>query len=288
MKVFKNIYLCLKYPFLYPRNRFTGKYRKWALSKPIEYARKKCFITFHISIQHLMDNEEFPKPFNSQLDAKAILHQYGIKYSLIQGNRFIVWDEDNYRYESKTLRIDPKEYKYCGNNIRAYKSGNIHINVTLYVRSVDKKKIRHGWGTTEINFIINPLWYIWHQFLSWTDTHICDPIFGLFPEYTELDSMPEGWRKAFGLQMCEDIKQALKKVNALHKYRIMQIKEKWGELCWYDAQHNREIQDVINKYSNKSATTCISCGKSAKYRTVGWICPYCEECVPKNVDYDTI
>ena len=25
--------------------------------------------------------------------------------------------------------------------------------------------------------------------------------------YTELDSMPDGWRKAFGEQMCEDIRE---------------------------------------------------------------------------------
>ena len=27
--------------------------------------------------------------------------------------------------------------------------------------------------------------------------------------YTELDSMPDGWRKAFGEQMCEDIREEL-------------------------------------------------------------------------------
>ena len=35
-------------------------------------------------------------------------------------------------------------------------------------------------------------------------------------EYTELDSMPEGWRKAFGIQMCEEIKQELLRFSTYH------------------------------------------------------------------------
>ncbi len=53
--------------------------------------------------------------------------------------------------------------------------------------------------------------------------------------YTEMDSMPDGWRKAFGDQMLEEIKNELVKFNFLDKYRILQIKEKYGTLRWYDA-----------------------------------------------------
>ncbi|MFR1479443.1 MAG: hypothetical protein ACLSB9_29010 [Hydrogeniiclostridium mannosilyticum] len=52
--------------------------------------------------------------------------------------------------------------------------------------------------------------------------------------YTELDSMPNGWRKAFGKQMCEDIREELIRAEYLDQYRITQIKEKYGTLCWYD------------------------------------------------------
>lgn len=52
--------------------------------------------------------------------------------------------------------------------------------------------------------------------------------------YTELDSMPDGWRKAFGEQMCEDIREELVRAEYLDQYRITQIKEKYGTLCWYD------------------------------------------------------
>ena len=38
--------------------------------------------------------------------------------------------------------------------------------------------------------------------------------------YTELDAMPDGWRKTFGEQLCEELKAELVKVGtALHKSR---------------------------------------------------------------------
>ena len=48
--------------------------------------------------------------------------------------------------------------------------------------------------------------------------------------WTELDAMPDGWRKAFGEMMCSEIKCALLSVSqeALDNYRIVQIKEKYG------------------------------------------------------------
>lgn len=38
--------------------------------------------------------------------------------------------------------------------------------------------------------------------------------------YTELDSMPDGWRKTFGEQMCEDIREELVRAEYLDQYRI--------------------------------------------------------------------
>lgn len=103
--------------------------------------------------------------------------------------------------------------------------------------------------------------------------------------------MPTGWRKAFGLQMCEEIKQALLNkdgLKTLFNYRIAQIKEKYGGLRWYDANTTSEIQDIISKYEDISYHTCINCGKEAKYMSKGWISPYCEECVGDKKDRYTL
>lgn len=103
--------------------------------------------------------------------------------------------------------------------------------------------------------------------------------------YTELDSMPDGWRKAFGLQMCEELKQELIKINKMDEFRITQIKEKFGELRFYTNWTTNEIEAIINKYTKLSRKTCIDCGKPATVITTGWISPFCNDCV-KDIDDD--
>ncbi len=97
-------------------------------------------------------------------------------------------------------------------------------------------------------------------------------------EYTELDSMPDGWRIAFGEQLCAELKDALVKANYLDKYRITQIKEKFGALRWYDNGNTKEGYDVLSKYEALSERTCIRCGKPATKITTGWISPFCDDC----------
>lgn len=106
------------------------------------------------------------------------------------------------------------------------------------------------------------------------------------PEYdwerTELDEMPDGWRKAFGEQLCEELKQELLSAGgqeALDNYMIIQIKEKFGYLRWYDnGCTERWFSEILPKYENLSERTCIHCGKPAAFISTGWISPWCEEC----------
>jgi hypothetical protein len=188
--IFNAIVLCLKYPFLYPRNRFTGKhYNNWKLIDYITTINGKAFIL----IPDLNNQFKFSKKIRS------------IKYS------------------------------------------------------------------------------IWYFILVTINKYIL-PVFHCIPTYTELCSMPEGWRKSFGVQMCKDIKQALLKTSkqALYSYRILQIKEKYGELRWYDANATHDVYAVILKYEELSRNTCIVCGESAKYTTTSWISPYCEKHLPQR------
>jgi hypothetical protein len=93
--------------------------------------------------------------------------------------------------------------------------------------------------------------------------------------------MEPGWRKAFGIQMCKEIKKELKKHKFLYKYRIVQIKEKWGYLHWYDSGSPKDskIYDIIHKYEQISAKTCGVCGKPATKMSKGWVYPYCDDCI---------
>lgn len=45
--------------------------------------------------------------------------------------------------------------------------------------------------------------------------------------YTELDMMPRGWKKSFGLKMIKELNKILKIANYQNIYMFLQIKEKW-------------------------------------------------------------
>lgn len=105
-------------------------------------------------------------------------------------------------------------------------------------------------------------------------------------ESTHLDSVPEGWRIAFGLELFEDIRnQAFDEDPMVWRYRlcqmsIQQIKEKFGGLRVYMTGWAR-VRDIIDAYETVSTTTCIRCGKANATRiTGGWISPYCWNHVP--------
>lgn len=99
--------------------------------------------------------------------------------------------------------------------------------------------------------------------------------------YVELDDMPIGWRKAFGWEMINEINEAIA-ADHISNYTILQIKEKFGGLRWYDNGHTDRIANIIHKYGELSEKTCVECGKPAKWMTTDWICPFCDECKEKN------
>jgi len=101
--------------------------------------------------------------------------------------------------------------------------------------------------------------------------------------YTVLDDMPHGWRVAFGEKMCEEIRDRLVKSGCLDRYRVFQIKEKFGKLRWYDfffegACVETTTTDIISKYEQLSVRTCILCGKPAEQIGAIWNAPCCNGC----------
>ena len=105
---------------------------------------------------------------------------------------------------------------------------------------------------------------------------------------TYLDDIPVGWKIAFGEMMCEEIKLELIRCNYLNEYRILQIKEKYGGLRWYDngTPIGCKVQEIIDKYSVLSENICIICGKpDVPAIGSGWICPYCKKCYTTPSDW---
>ena len=76
----------------------------------------------------------------------------------------------------------------------------------------------------------------------------------------------------------------------MYKYRIFQIKEKWGYLHWYDSGYpnNSKVYDIVRKYEQISAKTCVVCGKPATKMSTGWISPYCDDCAVEGRKYTEI
>ena len=101
--------------------------------------------------------------------------------------------------------------------------------------------------------------------------------------YTYIDCAPRGWAK-----LCEDLCAELKAFldrNNIKKYSICQVKEKYGELRWYDSGVPKEFWDeyqaIIRKYTELSYNTCVDCGAPATKMSRGYICPFCDECAAK-------
>lgn len=108
----------------------------------------------------------------------------------------------------------------------------------------------------------------------WTGEPVADYDYS----FTELDDMPAGWRKAFGEQMCEELLAEVPYMKSPEQYRILQIKEKYGMLRWYDSGGTERTDRIIERYAVRSGRTCIVCGAPATEVSVNWVSPYCDAC----------
>lgn len=102
-------------------------------------------------------------------------------------------------------------------------------------------------------------------------------------EYTELDAMPDGWRIAFGDLLVEDLDKELRRVGIQDKFRVEQLKEKFGQLRLYHNGLTREGEQIIDTYSHLSENICIFCGKyDVPMINEGWMEPECYDCFRKR------
>lgn len=211
--VVKATYLCLRFPFLYPRNNFTDRhYTNWNLRR---------------------------------------------KQSDIQ-TKWSNWAKDN-----KQAYID----KFGKESISKIKDSEfVKVDYVMKLATPKDRFLHWFYG-------------FWERFLG---------IFHILPTYTRLGGMDRGWRKRFGIQFCKELKQAIKQSpnkDYMKKIRIMDMKEKWGEFQCYLNYYSPEVSRVINKYGYLSKYVCVRCGKDAVKQTLGWICPYCDDCLPPNQNW---
>ena len=101
-------------------------------------------------------------------------------------------------------------------------------------------------------------------------------------DHTLADWFPDGWWKAFGMELCEDLREELIKYNYLHSYRIIDIKEKYGSVRIYDngCPRDCDVHEIIEDYSTLSEHICMYCGKPdiPMINWNGWWTVICENC----------
>ena len=274
-------FLCMKYPFLYPRNRFTGKhYTNWKLLERCKQIMQTNRISCPIALRK-DDIDDLPKITTKALPFPLKQRMGGADTS----------KEDMYRYTIQNKGID-----YClyDDETKKYRLVKQDGRFMLYVPSIgwisSGKEIPWESGSVlnlsgdpnvyvwYFSYDINPLLEFWRKTLMFIHDYVLAAVFCV-PTHSEIDALDTGWMRRFGMEMLDEIRNQLKKENCLHKYRIMQIKEKYGSLRWYDAMSSAEIQKIIAKYEDLSERTCISCGRPARYITGGYILPYCENCI---------
>ena len=87
-----------------------------------------------------------------------------------------------------------------------------------------------------------------------------------YEQLTLLDMLPMGWSGLI-LDMCKEIKRELVKYDLVSKYQVIEAKEKWYELRWYDGLCDLSpmpsaITDIVCKYEMQSKEVCMMCGAS--------------------------
>lgn len=277
-RVIYSTLLCIKYPFLYPRNRWTDKhYNCW---KIIEYHRENyrkayCLISLQITDKEVNSEEqtEYYKFLDTKKETYLRTDYFGDELVIYLGR-----NKGTIEKIIKKIKLGSKIYDsswVSGKNV-----------LVLKVNSVEELKEIYNGNFNCIRLTINQILAFKIKILDWIEKYPLQIIH--FPTYyTELDSMDKGWREAFGMNFCKDLRKALIRTGGyklLFRFRILQIKEKYGRLEVYCVGYNDEINKVISKYSKLSEKTCIRCGKPATWISKGWISPYCDDCVPDKIN----
>ena len=83
---------------------------------------------------------------------------------------------------------------------------------------------------------------------------------------TLLDALPVGWHSLI-LDMCKELKREFVKYDLVSKYEVIEAKEKWCGLSWYDGLCDLSpmpsaITDIVCKYEMQSREVCMMCGAS--------------------------
>lgn len=279
----KNSWMCIKYPFLYPRNRWDDKYHANVLSNKLYELNKQSSMLVVVSIS-LERNTD---------DSNQKYHLYG-KYDKNNFEAYLTNSSKDSGYDTLNMcnkngiikhnlneQIGrPDKFEVLGISVDEHlKSPYIKVHVKL---KDETDTTNYGFPYYNTRLITDAKIHKKYKFWNWVDKNILDNIF-IFPKYTEWDALKKyyGWYKTFGKDLLKELRKQLVKDKLLYKFRIRDIKEKWGVLEIYTNYRTEGVYQILDKYRSLSRKTCIYCGKPATYCTKGWIRYICEDCLNK-------
>lgn len=284
----KNTWECIKYPFLYPRNRWDDKYHANILSNKLYELNKQSSMLVGVSISLERNTDDLEKTYyhcyvkDDKFNFEAYLTP--IEASTTRDRGFNILNICNKNSEithnlNSQIGI-PDKFEILGISIGE------HLNspyIKVHVKLKDETDTtNYGFPYYNARLIIDAKIRKKYEFWNWVDKNILDRIF-IFPKYTEWDSLKgyKGWYKTFGSDLLKELRKQLVKDKLLYKFRIRDIKEKWGVLEVYTNYRTEGIAQILDKYKSLSRKTCIYCGKPATYCTKGWVRYICEDCLNK-------
>jgi len=92
----------------------------------------------------------------------------------------------------------------------------------------------------------------------------------------------DGWFQLI-YDLCKELDEYYKSIyEDINTLRVLQIKEKYGTLCFYIGSYYGDANKIVHKYEEKSYDVCEICGEHGKLRTKGrWLKTLCETCKDK-------
>ena len=279
----KSTYLWLRFPFLRAHNAFTGLWNNWHFAGRYH---KKYYKDSHVSVMlnFVEDNSIHENICDYDIDINKDKSLWGSLSDCVNGKIYlyvnygaeIMHVYNVHEYFSEIPKWTQVSTKYDGSIVTII----IKYNGGKALNYLDYPK-----GLSRFCTVVTDRWkHAIISVLDWIEKYPYQ-LFHILPTYTWYDAIPTGWRKAFGLQLCKEIKIALKQTGgrkAIREFRITDVKEKWGSLSIYTGGAPDEVHKILAKYEYISLRTCIRCGKTAYGLTEGWVSPLCEDCFKKS------
>ena len=175
MKLFKKIkntisatILCIRFPFLYPRNRWDGKHHSYILLNSISKLRKKALQEIIITAKNNKSDTKFWNRthfFNYTASLDKEIKKLTIKNSI-----------DSLEIDISNLLWGDDRFEILGLDIGFGLTGI--PNITIQVKPADPNDItNYGFSCYRKDLIINKWYHFWYKVSNWFDDNILDNIF---------------------------------------------------------------------------------------------------------------